>query len=830
MKHNKLCVLTVSLVFMMALGALAQKSKPQKSAKKPADQEVGKTGQFIAGGTQNEEKIKDLVGFFQLLLNTLGSNSTSVRDKEIVITESYSKIFRDGKVQVEDDLDEDRKVSNNKDVVAYLKDVDFFFENVKFEFIVEGIKEGVNANGQIFYKVSLRRNLSGTTANGKSVNNTLPRFIEINYDHSANDLKIVSIYTHEFDEREALTNWWKGLSFEWQSLFKKKLAIIDSVDLNDIKDMIALSELDLSGNEYIQSIEPLGQLVNLKLLNLAETGIQDLTPIRNLTELVELNLSGTKIFDLTPLKYSSKLTRLNINHTEIRSIAVLEKMPDLQNLEMQATHVIDFEPLSSLTRLINLDLKGTQIPSLSPLESLGQLMELNISKTPILDLTPLRGFINLGTLNVDSTFINDIRPLKGLEKMKVLHANYTFLSDLNPLLKLPDLERVYCDQTPVNKAIADRFMAANPKVLVIYDSKDLQAWWGTLSTAWQKILSKTANIRLMPGKEELARVTNIDSINLSNDRAISTLEPLRKLLKLKVILAQNTGISDLSPLEEHREIRYLNISDTEIQDLSAASKFTRLQALWADRSKIEKIDPLFNLKELKEVYADHTTLHDITAREFLEKNPRCLLVYKTIHLDRWWKNLPGGWREVFHSQMGSDTTSSRENLHRLVEQEAFQFKDARVHDLSALSEFVRLKELHFSGTGITEIPALETLQGLKSLHATSSPLQNTGAISQLGELEDLDISNTPIDNLKGLERLENLRTFHCAGTQIKKLDPLKSLYKLAIMDCSNTRVSQLDPVMYLSLRTLKCYNTKITSREIENFRQSNPECNVVYYR
>ena len=828
MKHNKLCVLTVSLVFMMALGALAQKSKPQTSTKKPAAQKVQSSGQ-VAAGSQNQEKVKDLVAFFQLLVNTLGSKSTSARDKEIVITESYTKIFRDGEVQVEDDLDESRSVITNKDVVAYLKDVDFFFENATFEFIIEDIKEGVNANGQVFYKVSLTRNLNGTTASGSVVNNTIPRYIEVNYDPDEEDLKIASIYTNEFDEKEALTNWWNSLSFEWQTIFKRKLNIIDSVDLNSIKDMTSINELDLSGNAFIQSIEPLGQLVNLRLLNLAGTEVSDLTPIRNLTELVELNLSGTKIFDLTPLRYSNKLSRLNINNTEIRSLIVLEKMSLLQNLEMRQTHVFDFEAVSKLTGLLNLDLEGTQIANLTPLEPLGQLLELNIARTPVQDLSPLQGLMNLESLNLDSTLVRDIQSLNRLEKLKVLYANYTFISDLKPLQDLVDLERIYCDQTPVDKAKADAFMAAHSNVLVIFDSKDLQAWWNTLSSDWQGILRATAGIRTMPGKEELARVTNLDSVNFSNNRSIKTLEPLRRLQKLKVILANNTAIDNLSALQEHRDIRYLDISDTEVRDISEVSKFSDLKVFRADRSKIEKIDPLFTLKHLAEVYVDRTTIHDITAQEFLEKNPRCLIVYKTIHLDRWWQNLSEGWREVFRLQMGPDTTTTRENLHRLVETEKFHFKDARVRDLSPLSEFVRLDELHFSGTGITEVPDIGPLRSLKSLHATNTPLQEIGAISQLHQLEDLDISNTPVDDLRGLERMENLRTFNCAGTQIKKLDPLKSLHQLESLDCSNTRVNKLDPVTYLSLRTLKCYNTRINSRRVDQFRDNNPECRVVYY-
>ena len=83
---------------------------------------------------------------------------------------------------------------------------------------------------------------------------------------------------------------------------------------------------------------------------------------------------------------------------------------------------------------------------------------------------------------------------------------------------------------------------------------------------------------------------------------------------------------------------------------------------------------------------------------------------------------------------------------------------------------------------------------------------------------------------KELEGLENLKTLNCAGTQIRKLDPLRSLHQLESLDCSNTRVSKLDPVMYLSIRTLKAYNTKVSSREVDEFRENNPDAHVVYYR
>lgn len=40
--------------------------------------------------------------FLESMLTSLGNSSTPIRDKEVLITESYAKIFRDSKVQVED--------------------------------------------------------------------------------------------------------------------------------------------------------------------------------------------------------------------------------------------------------------------------------------------------------------------------------------------------------------------------------------------------------------------------------------------------------------------------------------------------------------------------------------------------------------------------------------------------------------------------------------------------------------------------------------------------------------------------------------------------------
>lgn len=779
---------------------------------------------------KHEQKVRDMVAFLEYVLNTLGSRETSARDKDVLIRESYTKIFRDSKVQIEDDLDDERKVITNKDVQAYLKDVDFFFEDAAFEFNIKGIKGEVNANGELFYKVSIARNLKAITVGGTQVNKTIPRYIEINYNTDDQDLKIVSIYTNVFDESRALKTWWSGLSYEWQSIFKKRLGIAyDSLTLDDIKNITSIDALDVSNNKFLRTIEPLGELSNLKTLNLSGSGITDLTPIRNLTGLVELDVSDTQVPDLTPLKYSDKLQRLMVTNTPVNDISILEKMPNLRSLDIGGTGVLDISGLAAIDSLKYLHMDAAPVSDLTPLSSIEGLVELIASRTLVRDLTPLSGLKKLEVLNLDSTYFEDITAFRGLSALRTLSLNYSSVANLRPLNELEHLERIYCDHTGITRIIADDFTASHPGVLIIFDSELLHTWWMSLTAEWRNVLASAAQVGPQPTKEELARVTNLDSINFSGNIAIQSLEPLEMLQKLNAVVLSNTTVSDLSPLKSHRDIRFLDISGTRVEDLSTARNMRRLKILNATDSKIPDIDPLLGLAELEKLYVDATNVTELQVQELLERNPDCLVVYKSDRLATWWEELTPEWQEVFQEQVPFIGKSRSEDLHRLVELEKLDFSNPGIRDLVPLTEFVRLKELYFSGTGISDLSPLAGIVSLTTLKASHSPVRSIDPLNQLSGLTEIDISNTPVEDLDPISQLQNLRSLNCSGTQITRLDALEELLSLDQLDCSNTRVRRLDAVMKLKLKSLKCYNTGISGKRVEHFLRANPECNVVHY-
>jgi len=111
--------------------------------------------------TDYKSECYDLVGYLQFSLNSIGGNDLSPKEKDIIISKSFTKLFRDAKVQVEDDLIPDREAVTNKDIQAYLKDVDFFFKQVNFSFKILTIDLLQDETNHAFFKIQTIRTLSG---------------------------------------------------------------------------------------------------------------------------------------------------------------------------------------------------------------------------------------------------------------------------------------------------------------------------------------------------------------------------------------------------------------------------------------------------------------------------------------------------------------------------------------------------------------------------------------------------------------------------------------------------------------------------------------------
>jgi Leucine-rich repeat (LRR) protein len=776
-----------------------------------------------------------LVSFFQGMLNFLSDGSNSTRDKQTIITQSYLKIFWDPKVQIEDDLEQNRLVPLYKDVPAYLTDVSFFFRGATFTYTVQNASVLTNAAGQTYFKVTANRNIKGMTINGDSVNWNKVRYIEINYNDSMQQLKIVSIYTTKLNEREDMKVWWNGLPAEWKETFGKGRMVYDTLPLshissfrdstatvygnnvrvdsnriyNEIFQVLGQKSIDLSNNKTITDLTPLGKLSSLTSVNVSNTQVSDLTPLRNLNNLEELDISGTKVSSLEPLKYASRI----------------------RVLKMAKTMISDFSLIQGFASLEILDLSNTPIDNLELLASLNGLTDLRFSGTRVSNLQTLSGLVSLEVVYLNETPVSDVTALKTLPKLQMIFCNGTNVKDLGPLGGLAELKRIYCDKSLVNRQEALQFMQKNPNVLVVFESEELIKWWMTVPAEWKKLFSYYTKLDDQPTIEQLHRLASIDSINITGRTTITTLAPLAILMDLRRLECANSGISDLKPLENLVDLTSINISSTKVSSVAPLEDMKNLQFLYMDNTLVSDLTPVSNIKSLQKIYADNSGVTLAEASKFADANPECLVVFQTYENTNWWKNLSEEWKQVFLDQVKFTGVPDKIMLQQIANIDKLIIKEnVQITNLQPVLHLSRLKQLESSAPGISSLREIGTMKQLKVLRVTKNPVSDLVPISGLTGLQELDISNTLVEDLEPIQNLTNLEILKFSGTLVKNLKYISGMVSLQVLEMFNTRVSSLDVIEPMKdLKTLKIFKTKISEKKVARFRETHPGCEVVFY-
>ncbi len=799
---------------------------------------------------EQKEKVKHLVSFLEFAINTLGDVSTTTKEKEIIINQSYLKAFRDNKVIIEDDLDDNRAMINNKNVQAYLKDIDFFFQQVKFEFDIENVEYLVNEYGRSYFKVTLNRILNGITINADTVKSIKKRYIEINLDEAKNELKIASIYTTRLSEKDELMSWWSNLSDEWKSVLKKEIGAYDSIDYRLVQLITRIDKIDISNNAKITNLDGISRLSELRELSFSNTAIDDLLPLRNLTKLNKLDISNTKISDLEPLKYSVTLQELISSQTRLVSVEHLENLESLKYLDISSNSISSIEPIKGLENLNYLNASNTLINSLDAVDSLYNLRNLNISNTHVVKLDPLTELKKLEKLDVEGSQVRSIDPLKNLPNLKILIGNNTPLNNLESLHDHATLERIYCDNTLVTRAQANQFMAQNPNVLVIFKSDLLKAWWVTLNETWKSIFIKQVGVSSNPNKEELARIAKVNHLDISNHENISDLKPLGILENLKSISFANTGITDLTPLREMEKLEYINCSFNPIKSLEPLAYLRGLKVINIDQTEIENLSQLAHQDDLEMFYCDDTPIESEKLMAFAERYPSLLMIYKTDSLISWWNELEEEWINIFQRHLKSLNVTasiseykteelessnqqipSREDLHRIAQLQIISIKNNyNITDLRPLAELTNLRNLQVVNTRFSDLSPIKNLKKLRSIDISYNPVSNLSAMISLSEMVYLNIANTSVTTLDPIGGLKKMEELDCSGTPIKNLNALSGMDNLKLLNCSNTSIKSLSPIEDLGhLVRVSCFNTRLTSKRVEKFQKIQPNVEVNFY-
>lgn len=778
-------------------------------------------------------KVEDQIRFLEYFLNTVGSQETPARDKDVIIRESYQKIFRDGKVQVEDDLLLDRKVITNKDITAYLKDIEFFFKDANFKFKVKEVKPFLRDNGELSFLVSMDRTLTAVGLNKEKISNTKQRFIEVNVDKRSNELKIASIYTTKLSRDKELMEWWSRLSYTWSNYFREKIGLsdTDSVTVEHLYKISAIDSIDFSNNQFINDLQPIEALRELKYINISNTKIKELKPISNVTFLSHLDISNTPTSDIQFIKYSDRLAYLDISNTSIKDVSELGNLKALTTLKMSKTPIASFGVLNSFDKLKYLNLSESGFNNFENINELTDLLSLDVSNNYLINFEELSSLVSLEELNLQQTNILDLTPLSGLNNLRVLNINQTEVGALDVLNGRFSIQKIYADRTRITEQEADEFARRNRRVLLIHHVENLQTWWNDLDNAWKQVLSgiNPALERPVPTIEALTQTVGIDSLIL-NGSAISELGPVLKFKKINYLAFDNTAVQDLSPLAEMRTLNHISGKNSYIRSLSPLVNLRDLEILDLSNNPVASISVVKDLPALTYLNVDGASFDRIEIPDFLMANLNVNVIYRSSELEAWWSGLEDDWKAILKDQFGHGKEPTLDDLHRWTASPYLLVEKASISNLEPIQAFVNLRKLHVFDVPLTDMSAVRQMYLLEDLKISQAPVSDLNMLVGLRSLKKLDLSNTGIEDLRPLGVHSQLEVLKISGTNIKILKGLETLRGLQELDIASTNVKSLKPIQGLpELRKLTCFNTRLTSRAVDGFKKLNPACEVRFY-
>ena len=809
------------------------------------------------------EQSKQMVKYLEGTLNFLGDPNNVASEKDIIINQSFLKMFESDEVQIEDDLDENREIAISKDVQAYLKDIVFFYKKVTFSFEVNAVEQFINEKNQIYFKVTATRELQGITIDNDTVSNNLIRYLEVNLDPYKQDLKIASIYTTQPDIKRELRYWWNNLSLEWKNFFSEQvdpvydtlplsrivffedsLIVIERPEARILHDSVIVSEGDTLSFEGIDNSRPitgdivqlidtvivavpdtipadfapiykrLRQIDGMKILDISgDSLLTDLVPVSQLSELLEINLSNSQVTDLSPLRNLNKLEKLNCSGSAIISIDDLRYASNLIELDCSQTAISDISVAANFKKINTLNLSNSKVKSILPLVGLPVLSQLSLSQITLDNPEEIRKLTTLKSLNLSNSGFQNINPLDSLSQLQDLNIDSTSITKLKPLQNLESLSILQANHTQITDLSPLENLAS---LKIIYcDNSGIN---GKEAMRFMSINESCLVIynteKLRNWWDEMPEVyKNIIRSKMTISEAVTTEEIHAVINQTKVDLSGQSEIQTLDPLKMLHRLEELNIENTAISDLTPLSGLTNLKVLNVNNTKVEDLSPLSSHANLKTIHCEQTGIIDLLPLKnssglqivYAEgsgiQQPNVLELQQSVPacLVIYQSNLLQSWWIDLN-----DAWQSVFHDHLKMDEQPSPEQLQALVDLTT----VTINDNSF----IQNLNPLHLFVRLEELNVSKTAVNDISPITTLSNIRVLNLPNNPISELVTIDQLTKLEELNIENTSVEDLELVETLARIRILNIAGTKIKSLKPIRDLqNLEKLFINNTDIKS-------------------
>jgi Leucine Rich repeats (2 copies) len=205
------------------------------------------------------------------------------------------------------------------------------------------------------------------------------------------------------------------------------------------------------------------------------------------------------------------------------------------------------------------------VSNLEGMECFTGLTRFEAASNRITDVSPLAGLKRLTYLTLSGNKLTDISPLAGLTKLQTLTLGSNQLSDISALAEL--------------KQLTELTVGSNP---------------------------------LLTNIDVIADKTSLQVLQLDQDAAITSLQPLANLKALTKLTMRGVTLGDTALLADKVKLTYLDASLTGITTTSFLTNLTAMQTLVLSNNQISDISVLATLDKLNHVDLDSTLVTDIS--------------------------------------------------------------------------------------------------------------------------------------------------------------------------------------------------------------------------
>lgn len=548
-------------------------------------------------------------------------------------------------------------------------------------------------------------------------------------------------------------------------------ARVYSSDLDYLKKLVKLTDLDLSYNYITNNLDELRPLMDLLKLNLR--GNSSLTSIEELKNymknLVSLNIGYTGITNadilISTINTFSKLEDLDTTNLNLdREVSLNQKINFLdKNLEQAVREILKKYSGDIYGRDVRsiekLELNNSSIASLNGLEYFSSLKYLDLSNNNIINLKPITLLTNLETLilhNNNIASISDNNSLSNLTNLTNLNLSNNSIKNISSLSTLLSLKKLDLSNNIVER-INELSTLTNLEYLSLYNNR--------------------------VGYNEVVAGQALPNADLSY---------LRYMFNLKeLFLSENTLVTDYSYIVPYYE--KLQRKDFIIDLDKAVVKFFK------DNSENNTNDEFKNAITSIAGYSGD-------------------ILYKDI-------------KSITTLDLSSSSISRLDGIEYFINLTSLKARGRALTDLKPLGNLSKIKNIDLTNNNITDITPLEKLKNIDTLWLTNNSISNVASLKELSNITSLKLdSNSGIANITPIQDLKYLDTLYLPTGKANDfyLATNKYYYSLSnknftISNSNLVTIEKVDDIFktltqgenYILPSSLTAYMTNDTSRQLE---------------